>query len=61
MARDYDSSTDYEPNLDDDRVVDLGDEGELPAPPPTLDPDELLEDSDDDVPPLDDEREEQAW
>lgn len=61
MARDYDSNTDYEPNPDDERTVDLGDEGEPPAPPPTLDPDEMLEDSPDTVPPLDDEREESAW
>jgi len=52
---------DYEPNFDDDRVVDLADEGELPAPPPTFDADERLEDTDDDVPPLDDDRAESAW
>ena len=61
MARDYDSSTEYEPNPDDERTVDLADEGEPPAPPPTLDPDEMLEDSPDNVPPLDDEREEYDW
>jgi hypothetical protein len=52
----------YEPNAEDERVVDLVDEGELPAPPPTLDPDERLEDTnDDEVPPLDDDRAESAW
>jgi hypothetical protein len=51
----------YEPNLEDERVVDLADDGELPAPPPTLDPDEMLEDTDDDVVPLDDDRAESAW
>jgi hypothetical protein len=51
----------YEPHLDDDRVVDLVDEGELPAPPPTLDADERLEDIDTDVPPLDDDRADSAW
>jgi hypothetical protein len=56
-----DVSTEYEPNLEDERIVDMGDEGELPAPPPTLDADERLEDNDDRVPPLDDEREESAW
>jgi hypothetical protein len=66
MARNSDFSTDsfsteYEPNLEDERVVDLGDEGDLPAPPPTLDADERLEDNDDRVPPLDDEREESDW
>jgi hypothetical protein len=48
----------YEPNPDDERVVDLADEGELPAPPPTIDPDERLEDRDDEIPADDEEREE---
>ncbi|WP_146134436.1 hypothetical protein [Glaciihabitans tibetensis] len=51
----------YEPNIDDDRVVDFGDEGEPAAPPPTLDPDERFEDRDDDIAPLDDDREETVW
>lgn len=47
----------YEPNLEDERVVDLGDEGEPPAPPPTVDPDERVELADDEEsPPNDDER-----
>jgi hypothetical protein len=51
----------YEPNIDDDRLVDLGDEGEPAAPPPTLDPDERFEDRDDDVVSLDVEREDPEW
>jgi hypothetical protein len=51
----------YEPNIEDERVVDIGDEGEPEAPPPTLDPDERLEDRDDEVAPLDDDREETVW
>ena len=54
-------SREYEPNAEDERVVDIGEEGELPAPPPTLDPDERLEDRDDEVAPLDDDREEPEW
>jgi hypothetical protein len=61
MASGKDFSTEYEPNLEDERVVDLGDEGELPAPPPTLDPDERLEDARDDEPPRDDERDDTTW
>ena len=51
-------STDYEPNPDDERVVDLADEGEPPAPPPTLDPEERVEDVEEQLPRLDDDREE---
>lgn len=52
--------TDFEPNPDDEREVDLADEIELPPPPATLDPDERVEEiTDDDVHddvPLDDDR-----
>jgi hypothetical protein len=51
----------YEPNIEDERLVDIGDDGEPSAPPPTLDPDERLEDRDDDIAPLDDDREEPGW
>lgn len=45
---------DYEPNPDDERPVPL--EEEEQAPPPTLDPDERVEEDVDDDIPLDDER-----
>ncbi len=45
---------DYEPNSDDERPVQL-DEDE-PSPPPTLDPEERVEEEGDDDPGLDDER-----
>jgi len=61
MARDYGSTTEYETNPDDERPVDLTDEGELPAPPPTLDPEERLEDIEDNLTPYDDDREEPDW
>ncbi|HEV7955914.1 MAG: hypothetical protein JWL94_2187 [Microbacteriaceae bacterium] len=48
----------YEPNLDDDRIVDLIEEDEHKPPLPTLDPDERVEASDEELPPLDDDREE---
>jgi len=47
MDREFDR--DYEPNPEDERLVDLGEEGELPAPPPTVDPDERIEFDDDEV------------
>ena len=47
----------FEPNLDDEREVDLADETEPPAPAPTLDPDEMVEQEDENEPALDDERE----
>ena len=50
----------YEPNLEDERVVELVEEAEFAAPPPTLDPDERVEDTDEEVAPLDDDREEPA-
>ena len=58
MTWDRDADLDYEPNPDDEREVDLADESELPSPPATLDPEEKIEDLDDDVPALDDDREE---
>jgi hypothetical protein len=39
----------YEPNPDDEREVDLSDEPELVAPP-TLDPEERVEDDEDEDP-----------
>lgn len=50
-------STEFEPNLDDEREVDLADEIEPPAPAPTLDPDEMVEQEDENQPAMDDERE----
>lgn len=44
----------FESNADDEREVDLDEDGE-PTPPPTLDPEERIEDEDDE-PLLDDER-----
>lgn len=49
---------DYEPNLDDERVVDLVDPTEPDAPAATIDPDERVERTDGEIPPLDSEREE---
>ena len=46
----------FEPNLDDAREVDLSDEAEQPPAPPTLDPDERVEDANDEDVQLDDER-----
>jgi hypothetical protein len=60
MASGKEASAEYEPNPEDERVVDLDDD-DLPAPPPTLDPDERLEDARDDEPQPDDEREDTAW
>jgi hypothetical protein len=37
MAREYD------PNFDDEREVPLLEDDEMPAPPPTIDPDEAIE------------------
>lgn len=39
----------FEPNLEDEREVDLSDEPEFPLPP-TLDPDELIEEEEDEDP-----------
>ena len=47
-------TTDYQPNPDDERPVPL--EEEEPSPPPTLDPEERVEEEIDDDPGLDDER-----
>lgn len=55
-ARD-EAPREYEPNLDDERVVPLREDDEEPLPPPTIDPDERVETAieDGDVA-LDDER-----
>lgn len=46
----------YEPNPDDEREVPIDDDVELELPPPTLDPEERVEeDAPEDIP-LDDER-----
>lgn len=47
---------DYEPNPEDERVVDLADETEPPPSPPTIDPDERIEEDGQEIPPLDDDR-----
>jgi hypothetical protein len=49
--------TEFEPNPDDEREVDLSDEFEPPAPAPTLDPEERIEDTDDEDVRLDEDRE----
>lgn len=46
----------YEPNLEDERSVDLDDAAETELPPPTLDPDERVEPEPDPDVALDDER-----
>ena len=51
----------YEPNFDDERIVDLADESDPEPAPPTLDPDERIEDADDEIPPRDDDREERVF
>lgn len=45
---------DYEPNPDDERPVPL--EEDEPSPPPTLDPEERIEEDDDEIPGVDDSR-----
>ncbi|PJJ72580.1 hypothetical protein CLV46_2152 [Diaminobutyricimonas aerilata] len=55
-ARD-DAPREYEPNLEDERVVPLLDDDDEPLPPPTIDPDERVEtDIEDGDVSLDDER-----
>jgi hypothetical protein len=49
--------SEFEPNPDDEREVDLSDESEPPAPLPTLDPEERIEDTDDEDAPRDEDRE----
>lgn len=44
----------YEPNLDDERPVELDSDDEV-LPPPTVDPEERIE-AEPDEPPVDDER-----
>lgn len=48
----------YEPNLEDEREVPIDDDVELELPPPTLDPEERVEDDElePDVYPDEDER-----
>ncbi|MGY6498187.1 MAG: hypothetical protein ACXIUP_08170 [Microcella sp.] len=46
----------YEPNLEDERVVDVDDAAETKLPPPTLDPEERVEPEPDPDIALDDER-----
>lgn len=47
---------DYDQNPGDERIVDLADDTEPEAPLPTLDPDERIEDTDEDVAFRDDDR-----
>lgn len=35
----------WEPNLEDERVVELVDDDDIPAPPPTIDPEERIEET----------------
>ena len=51
-----DTNTEYEPDPDDEREVDLSDEPFENPPPPTIDPDERIEAEDDRDLSLDDER-----
>lgn len=51
-------SREYEPNPEDERVVDLADETDPPPAPATIDPDERVEGDEEETPPLDDDREE---
>lgn len=55
MDRDPDSM-EYEPNLEDERIEPLVTDDELTPPPPTLDPDERIEEVDDREVLLDDDR-----
>lgn len=48
------SNTEYEYNPDDERPVPLDEEE--PSPPPTLDPEELVEDEPDEDAPRDEDR-----
>ena len=43
------SDREYEPNLEDDRVVDIDDEADVPTPPPTIDPEERIEEGENDA------------
>ncbi|HWH97652.1 MAG TPA: hypothetical protein VNS80_04730 [Pseudolysinimonas sp.] len=55
MDRDPDSM-EYEPNPEDERIEPLVTDDELTPPPPTLDPDERIEEVDDEDVLLDDDR-----
>jgi hypothetical protein len=55
MDRDPDA-LEYEPNPEDERIEPLEPEDELAPPPPTLDPDERIELTDEDDVALDDDR-----
>lgn len=46
----------FEPNLEDERVEPLLEEDEIEVPPPTIDPDERIEQPDDDPGAPDEER-----
>lgn len=41
----------WEPNLEDERIVEIDDDADIPAPPPTIDPDERVEESEDEPDP----------
>jgi hypothetical protein len=49
-------SAEYEPNLEDERIEPLEEDDELTPPPPTLDPDERIEEVEDEDVVLDDDR-----
>jgi hypothetical protein len=49
-------SAEYEPNLEDERIEPLETDDEQAPPPPTLDPDERIEEVDDRQVLLDDDR-----
>ncbi|MGB3911387.1 MAG: hypothetical protein WBL06_13030 [Pseudolysinimonas sp.] len=49
-------SAEYEPNPDDERIEPLETDDDVQPPPPTLDPDERIEQTDDRDIALDDDR-----
>ena len=38
----------WEQNPDDERIVEIDDDADIPAPPPTIDPDERIEETEED-------------
>jgi len=58
QAEEHAVSEGYNPNPEDERVVDLADENDPPPASVTLDADEPAEEAQEDFPPLDDDRDE---
>jgi hypothetical protein len=61
MNRQYEPNPEYDINPDDEREVEVEDDPAGPTPPPTLDPDERVEDIEEELVASDDDREEPAW